>query len=180
MQGPSGGGSNVIRFPGVDRRDQTDIELVHAGAPSRSMVEGFLDEAGMSSRDVVSGLAAEIAFIMGCFEQGYGNEATVLRYREMSECETSRAAGLIRQLQATADALVLLERSSSQRDRLGMHDRARLGIMRERFRGQAVAARAAANAAIAASVAMTAFVREGSTTPCVANEPRQLMLFAAG
>ena len=31
MQGPSGGGSNVIRFPGVDRREQTDIECGHAG-----------------------------------------------------------------------------------------------------------------------------------------------------
>ena len=48
MQVLSGAGSNVVRFPGVVRQErQTDIELVHAGAPSRSMVEGFLEEAGL-------------------------------------------------------------------------------------------------------------------------------------
>ncbi len=164
MQGRSDTGSNVIRFPGAGRREQSDVELVHAGAPSRSMVDGFLDEAGFPSRDVVRGLAAEIGYVMGCFERGYGNEATVLRYRELLDAETTRAAGLIRTFQATADALVLLERVAAGRDRVSMGERARLGIMRERFRGQALAARAAADAAIAASAAMTAFVREGSVT----------------
>ena len=117
---------------------------------------------------------------MACFERGYGNETTVLRNREYLDTETSRAAGLIRNFQATADALVALERVTAARDRLSMTDRSRLAIMRERFRGQAIAAQAAADAAIAASAAMTAFVWEGSIASHSASEPRQMMLFAAG
>lgn len=180
MQGLSGTVSNVVRFPGVGRQEQSDVELVHAGAPSRSMVEAFLEEAGLPSRDVVAGLSAEIGYIMGCFERGYGNEATVLRYRELLDAETRRAAGLIRTFHATADTLVLLERVTAARDRVSMADRSRLAVMRERFRGQAIAARVAADAAIAASAAIAAFVREGSITPHSATEPRQMLLFAAG
>ena len=180
MQVRDGTGSNVILFPGAACREQGDVELVHGGAPSRSMVEAFLEETGLAPRDVIAGMSAEIGYVMGCFERGYGHEAAVMRYREALDAETSRAAALIRTFQATADTLMLLERSIAARDRVSAADRSRLVTLRRQFRDEVIAARAAADVAIATSVAMTAFVREGSFSPRPTAEPRQMLLFAAG
>ena len=174
------GEPKVINFPGWDRPRKSDVELVHSGAPPRALVEALLLGEGLESRNVTGGLAAEIDYVLRCFEQGYGNDATVARYRELVDAETARAAELIRNFDATADALMVLEGVVARSERVSGSDMARLRQLRERFRGQAIAARAAADAAIAATTAMVGFVRGGSSTTTIAAEPRQMQLFATG
>lgn len=173
--------SNVIRFPGTAERGASDVETVHGPAPSRSLIDSLLEEAGISGRDAVGGLAAEIGYQMRCFDCGYGSEATVLQFRQRVDAETARAAGLIRSFDVTADRLMRLERAVARRELVSADDRRRLRALREQFRGEAIAARAAADAAIGATAALATFVRDGTRemTGSV-SEPRQLVLFAAG
>ena len=135
----------------------------------------------MPGRDIAGGLASEVSYQMWCFDLGYGSDATVRQFRDRADEETARAAGLVHAFQATADKLMLLERALAVRERVTAPDRQRLRLLREQFRGQAIAARAAADAAIGAAAALATFIRKGTLAqPGSVSEPRQMLLFAAG
>ena len=173
-------GSKVVPFPARPRAS-TDMEMVHGAAPSRSLVATLLAEAGLPARDVAGSVAHDLAYQAWTFERGYGREAAIRRFRAAVDVITAHAAELCRDFEAVADRLVAVERHAAASDGDSPSERLALGPVREEFRGRAIAARAAADAAIGAAAALATYIREGSgVTPASLDEPRQLALFTAG
>ncbi len=173
-------GSNVVPFP-ARPRGPSDMEMVHGAAPSRSLVDTLLAEAGLPARDVASAVASDLAYQAWTFERGYGREAAILRFRAAVNMMTAHAAGVCRDFHVSADRMVEIERRAAVNGGYSVPERVALSRIQEEFRGRAIAARAAADAAIGGAAALATYIREGSGAPPASlGEPRQLTLFAMG
>ena len=61
------GGAVILQFPSV-RREPSAIEAVARLAPSRSLVDSLLAEAGIAAHDAAAGMARELAHQLRALE----------------------------------------------------------------------------------------------------------------
>jgi hypothetical protein len=169
---------NIVALP-VRSSERPSIELVTRLAPSRSLVETLAAEAGGSLHDARAGVCREFLEQLRALELGCGNADALVKVRGLVDAHIAHATVVCRAYQDAADRMVALEVRKAQSDYVPPHLRAALNAARAEWRGMAIAARTAADAAIGAATALTTFIREGmGDSPVSAGEPRQLVLFA--
>ena len=168
----------MVPFPARERQ-VADIELVHGHAPSRSLVDSLLAEAGIPAHDAAHGVARELAYQAVTFERGYGRDAAVARFRQAVDGLTTHAAALCRDHRKAMERLVSLEMGLANKEPPAPGAWLRLQNARAALQGQAIAARVASDAAIGAASALTAYILQDGAVGEAA-EPRQLALFATG
>ena len=174
-----GGGAVILQFPS-DRREPSSIAAVARLAPSRSLVDSLLAEAGMAAHDAAAGMARELAHQLRALEAGEGSDGAIIRLRRLVDAHVLHAMDLCREYQVAADRLISLEVQAARADRLTGALHAALHVARANLRGRAIAARAAADAMEGAAKALVSYIRgvAESSMPDAA-EPEQLLLFAA-
>lgn len=169
----------VLRFP-TQRPERAGIELVTRLAPSHSLVGSLMEDAGMAGWDAAAGMAAELTQQARALEACYDCETVVIKLRALVDAQVAHAAEICLQYQEIADRLVALEVKAAQAER--MTGEARLALQRTRleWRGSAIAARKAADAAQGAVLALTRYIRNGLAAQKSSSiaEPEQLPLFA--
>jgi hypothetical protein len=173
-----GGGAVILQFPS-DRREPSSIAAVARLAPSRSLVDSLLAEAGIAAHDAATGMARELAHQLRALEAGEGSDGAIIRLRRLVDAHVLHAMDLCREYQAAGDRLISLEVQGAQADRLTGTLQAALHAARADLRGRAIAARAAADAVEGAAKALVSYIRgvAESSVPDAA-EPEQLLLFA--
>ena len=174
-----GGGAVILQFPS-ERREPSSIAAVARLAPSRSLVDSLLAEAGIAAHDAAAGMARELAHQLRALEAGEGSDGAIIRLRRLVDAHVLHAMDLCREYQAAGDRLISLEVQAARADRLTGALQAALHVARANLRGRAIAARAAADAVEGAAKALVSYIRgvAESSVPDAA-EPEQLLLFAA-
>jgi hypothetical protein len=171
--------TNVVPFP-EGRAERVTIEMVTVLSPPQSLVDSLMAERGLVPHDAQTGTAREIAFQARTLQAGHGREETIIRLRVLVDAHVAHAVDLCRDFRDVCDRLVHLEYEAAHAVRLEPDQQMRLAAARELFRGRAVAARAAADAAIGAATAFLTYVLDGlAGLPAGKADPRQLSLFAA-
>jgi hypothetical protein len=170
----------ILPFP-MPRSQRASIELVTRLAPSRSLVESLMAEAGLATWDAAAGMAAELTHQAKAMEAGYERDTVIIKLRALVDAQIAHAAEICLSYQEIADRLIRLEIKAARTERLS--GKMQLAVQRARaeWRGRAIAARAAADAAQGAVRALVAYIRGGLAAPqaAAAEEPEQLPLFAA-
>jgi hypothetical protein len=171
--------ANVVPFPqgGAER---VTIEMVAVLSPPQSLVDSLMAERGLVPHDAQGGTAREIAFQARTLQAGHGRDAAIIRLRVLVDAHVAHAAEICRDFRDVSDRLAHLEYEAAQAARLEAGQQMGLAAARELFRGRAIAARAAADAAIGAATAFSTYVLSGlAGLPEGKADPRQLSLFAA-
>ena len=170
--------SNVLAFPG-ETRARPSVELIIELAPSRSLVDTLTAERGDPPHDAWTGFAREFAFQARTLEIGHGRDVAIIRLRGLADAHIAHAVELCRAYRDVADRMVSLEVRAAQAERVAPLTLIALWAARAEMRGQAIAARAAADGALGAATALATYIREGlGALPVCDAEPRQLLLFA--
>lgn len=169
----------VLPFP-IQRPERAGIELVTRLAPSHSLVDTLIEEAGMARWDAAAGMAAELTHQARALDAGYERETVVMKLRVLVDAQVAYAAEICLHYQEIADRLVALEIKAAQAERVSGQMRLALQRARVEWRGSAIAARKAADAAQGAVLALTRYIRSGLAAPQSSSiaEPEQLPLFA--
>ena len=172
------GGSNVLRFP-ARRRECANLEVLDALAPSRSLVGTLIAERGEAPHDVQAAFTREFAYQAGALERGWGRDEAIIRLRLLVDAHVAHAIDICRAFQAAGDQLIDLEVRVAREERVPGRSRLALDTARAAFRNQAIAARAAADAAYGAAAALAIYIRQGlgDAQPVSASDSRQLVLF---
>lgn len=174
------GEATLVRFP-VERRERASIELVSRLAPSRSLVDTLIAEARMRMPDAAAEIAAAFGRQVVALEAAYGRDEVITKLRALVDAHVTYAADICRDYQAVADRLMGLEVGAARAERLDGRRHMALHHVRAEFRGHAIAARVAADAALGAVNVLASYVREGTVVPQRSGhaEPEQLVLFGA-
>ena len=169
----------VLPFP-IQRPERAGIELVTRLAPSHSLVDTLMEEAGMAGWDAAAGMAAELTYQARAIEACYKPETVIMKLRALVDAQVAHATEICLHYQEIADRLVALEIKTAQADRVTGEARLALQRARVEWRGSAIAARKAADAAQGAVLALTRYIRDGLAAPqsCPISEAEQLPLFA--
>ncbi len=176
-----GSGAMILQFPTQRREQRPSIELVTRLAPPRSLVDTLMAEAGLAPWEAAAGMAAELAQQAKAMEAGYKRDEVILRLRTLVDAQIAHAAEICLNYQDIADRLVGLEVKAARAERLSAEMQTILHRARADWRGHAIAARAAADAAQGAVRTLVAYIRNGLAAPQgrASAEPEQLPLFAA-
>jgi hypothetical protein len=170
----------ILPFP-MPRSQRASIELVTRLAPSRSLVESLMAEAGLATWDAAAGMAAELTHQAKAMEAGYERDTVIIKLRVLVDAQIAHAGEICLSYQEIADRLIRLEIKAARTERLS--GKMQLAVQRARaeWQGRAIAARAAADAAQGAVRALVAYIRDGLAAPqaAAAEDPEQLPLFAA-
>jgi hypothetical protein len=174
------GEATLVRFQ-VERRERASIELVSRLAPSRSLVDTLIAEARMRMPDAAAEIAAAFGRQVVALEAAYGRDEVITKLRALVDAHVTYAADICRDYQAVADRLMGLEVGAARAERLDGRRHMALHYVRAEFRGHAIAARVAADAALGAVNVLASYVREGTVVPQRSGhaEPEQLVLFGA-
>ena len=179
MGGSERRGATILQFP-VVRREPPSIEAVAALAPTHSLVDSLLAEAGFEARDPMQGFGREFDYLVRALEVGGGSDDAIIRLRHLLDTHVLHAMELCQAFQAAGDRLVKLEVQVARAEKLGGSGHWALGRARRDFRGRAIAARVAADAALGVAHALAGCVRRVAGGTGIAEaEPHQLQLFAA-
>jgi hypothetical protein len=171
--------TNVVPFP-EGRTERVTIEMVAVLSPPQSLVDSLMAERGLVPHDAQTGTAREIAFQARTLQAGHGRDEAIIRLRVLVDAHVAHAVDLCRDFRDVCDRLVHLEYEAAHAARLVPNQQMRLAAARELFRGRAIAARAAADAAIGAATAFSTYVLNGlAGLPEGKADPRRLSLFAA-
>ena len=111
------GGAVILQFPSV-RREPSAIEAVARLAPSRSLVDSLLAEAGIAAHDAAAGMARELAHQLRALEAGEGSDGAIIRLRRLVDAHVLHAMDLCREYQVAGDRLISLEVQAARADRL--------------------------------------------------------------
>ena len=111
------GGAVILQFPSA-RREPSAIEAVVRLAPSRSLVDSLLAEAGIAAHDAAAGMARELAHRLRALEAGEGSDGAIIRLRRLVDAHVLHAMDLCREYQVAADRLISLEVQAARADRL--------------------------------------------------------------
>ncbi len=170
----------ILPFP-MPRLQRASIELVTRLAPSRSLVDSLMAEVGLATWDAAAGMAAELMHQARAMEAGYDRDTVIIKLRALVDAPIAHAAEICLSYQEVADRLVGLEIKAARAESLSGEMKMAVQRARGDWRGRAIAARAAADAAQGAVWALATYIREGLAAPqaAVAAEPEQLPLFAA-
>lgn len=172
-------GVTILRFP-VERRECASIESVTRLAPPRSLVDTLIAEAGMVARDAAAEMAAAFAHQARALEAGFMCDDVITKLRTLVDAHIAYAADICRDYQVVADELVDQEVKAAQAERLDGRRQMALHRARANFRGRAIAARIAADAAQGAVRALACYIRNGVVPARGAPaQPEQLALFAS-
>ena len=172
--------SNVVPFPRPQPVRAT-IEAVAALAPSRSLVDTVRAERGLSAHDARTGFAREFAHQARALEAAHGRDGAIARLRGLVDELVEHAHEVCLAFRATADRVIALEVHTARDAAAPPAMRTRLDTARGELRDHVVAAGASTDAAVGAASALALYVREGvGSLPVCIEEPRQLLLFAAG
>ena len=112
-----GGGAVILQFPS-ERREPSSIAAVARLAPSRSLVDSLLAEAGIAAHDAAAGMARELAHQLRALEAGEGSDGAIIRLRRLVDAHVLHAMDLCREYQAAGDRLISLEVQAARADRL--------------------------------------------------------------
>ena len=176
--GSSQDGSNVVLFPGAARRACV-MEEVARLAPSRSLVASLRADEGLPEVDERALLKEAFLDQARSLQAGYGCDEAVVRLRAIVDLLAEHARAACADYHALGAETMRLEVELARRPLIGGPDRIALQERRARFRGAAIAAGAAADAALGAASALAFFVLEDAgISPNSATEPQQLPLFA--
>jgi hypothetical protein len=170
----------ILPFP-MPRPQRASIELVTRLAPSRSLVDTLMAEAGLAAWDAAAGTAAELAHQARTMGAGYERDMVIIKLRALVDAQIAHAAEICLNYQEIADRLIGLEITAARAERLSGEMKLAVQRTRADWRGHAIAARAAADAAQGAARALAAYIRGGLAVPEAPAdaEPEQLPLFAA-
>jgi hypothetical protein len=171
--------TNVLPFPG-DRTERATMELVALLAPPRSLVDTLVAERGLRPHDAQAGTARTLSYQASTLEAGFGREETIARLRVLVDAHVAHAARICRAYREAGERLMGMEFEAAHAARMGPHMHLRLARARDRVRGRAIAARAAADMALGAVTALSTYGPESeSGLPAGDADPRQLSLFGA-
>lgn len=172
-------GGRVLPFS-IQRPERAGIELVTRLAPSHSLVGSLIAEAGMAKWDAAAGIAAELTHQARAMEACFETETVIIKLRALVDAQVAHAAGICLHYQEIADQLVALEIKAAHAERVAGEMRLALRRARAEWRGCAIAARTAADAAQGAVLALTNYIRDGLAAPqsLPIMEPEPLPLFA--
>jgi hypothetical protein len=172
------GEATLVLFP-VERRERASIELVSRLAPSRSLVDTLIFEAGMPMRDTEAEIAAAFGRQVVALEAAYGRDEVIIKLRALVDAHVTYAAGICLDYRAVADRLMGLEVGAARAERLDGRRHVELHRVRAEFRGHAIAARVAADSALGAANVLASYVRDGTVVAQRSGhaEPEQLALF---
>ena len=98
------GGAVILQFPSV-RREPSAIEAVARLAPSRSLVDSLLAEAGIAAHDAAAGMARELAHQLRALEAGEGSDGAIIRLRRLVDAHVLHAMDLCREYQVAGGPL---------------------------------------------------------------------------
>ena len=172
------GEATLVRFP-VERRERASIELVSRLAPSRSLVATLIAEAGMRTQDAEAEIAAALGRQVVALEAAYGRDEVITKLRTLVDAHVGYAADICCDYQAVVDRLMGLEVRAARAERLDGRRHMALHHVRAEFRGHAIAARVAADAALGAVSVLAAYVHDGTVVAQRSSyaAPEQLVLF---
>jgi hypothetical protein len=143
-------------------------------------VDTLIAEAGMVARDAATEIAAPFAYQARALEAGFALDEVITRLRRLVDAHVAHAAEICREYQVVVDELMDQEVRAAQAERLDGRRQMALHRARANFRGCAIAARVAADAAQGAVRALACYIREGvAPARCAPAEPEQLALFAS-
>jgi hypothetical protein len=173
-------GGVILPFS-TQRPQRASIELVTRLAPSRSLVDSLMAEAGLATWDAAAGMAVEFTYQARAMEAGYDRDTVIIKLRALVDAQIAHAAEICLNYQESADRLIGLEIKAARAERLSGQMKRVVQRARADWRGRAIAARAAADAAQGAVRALVTYIRDGldAPQPAAAGEPEQLPLFAA-
>jgi hypothetical protein len=135
-------------------------------APSRSLVDTLTSERGDPPHDARAGFARGFAFLARTLGTGLGHDDAIVRLRGLVDAHIVHAVDLRRARRAVADHMVSLEIQAARAERVTASMLSALSAARAEMRDHAIAARAAADAALGAAVALAARVREYRSPAC--------------
>jgi hypothetical protein len=173
-------GGVILPFP-TQRAQRASIELVTRLAPSRSLVHSLIAEAGLATWDAAVGMAAEFTYQARAMDAGYDRDAVIIKLRALVDAQIAHAAEICLNYQESADRLIGLEIKAARAERLSGQMKRDVQRARADWRGRAIAARTAADAAQGAVRALVTYIRDGldAPQPAASGNPEQLPLFAA-
>jgi hypothetical protein len=173
-------GGVILPFP-TQRAQRASIELVTRLAPSRSLVDSLIAEAGLATWDAAAAMAAEFTYQARAMDAGYDRDTVIIKLRVLVDAQIAHAAEICLNYQESADRLIGLEIKAARAERLSGQMKWDVQRARADWRGRAIAARTAADAAQGAVRALVTYIRDGldAPQPAAAGKPEQLPLFAA-
>ena len=172
-------GATILRFP-AERRECASIESVTKLAPPRSLADTLIAEAGMVARDAAAEMAAAFAYQVRALEAGFVRDEVITKLRRLVDAQVAYAADICRDYQIVADELMYQEVKAAQAERIDGRQQMAMHRARAIFRGRAIAARVAADAAQGAARALACYIQDEVVAARSAPiEPEQLALFAS-
>ena len=174
-------GATIIPFPKPRaERVVPSIEAVLAMAPSRSLMEALVDDAGLDRHDVARGFGREFAYLARAIEVGGGSDDATFRLRHLVDAHVLHAMELCEAFRGSTSRLMEREIATAHSERISGQAQRSLRLARAEFRNRAVAAGAAAEAALGAVEALAGHVRQAAGLAATGEpEPKQLQLFAS-